>query len=342
MAGTSDVTARESLRKVLANPNLRRIQLAFAGSLLGDWAYATAVTVWAYYEGGATAVGAFQAVRFISMAVAGPLGAVIADRVPRKTFMMTTDAVRAVLVATAALAIAAGSPAIVVYVLAIMAGMVGASFRSAQAGLIPKLVSAPDELTSSNAVAANLENVVVFAGPALGALLIGLIDVEAVFWDHVASFVWSFLLVSAVKVPAEERVAEEEGETEDEPGFLKEVTAGFSMITRDRDLATVSLLAGAQGMVWGALTVFMVIMSLQMLDAGPEGVGYLNAIMGVGTVVGGLVVLTRTTKGRLGQDMAIGVLGWSVPLLLLAASGAIVARASIPSAWAVLTSSNER
>ena len=120
---------------------------------MGDWAYATAITVWAYQEGGATAVGVFQAVRFVAMAVAGPLGAVVADRVPRKTFMLVTDLTRAVLVAVAAVSISLDGPAVVVYVLGVVAAMVGAPFRSAQAGLIPRLVSAPDELTASNAVA---------------------------------------------------------------------------------------------------------------------------------------------------------------------------------------------
>ena len=71
--------------------------------------------------------------------------------------------------------------------------------------------------------------------------------------------------------------------------------------------------------MWGALTVFMVIIAVEMLDVGPQGVGYLNAVMGAATILGGLVVLARVGKGRLGQDMTIGVLGWSLPLVALAA-----------------------
>ena len=42
-----------SLASVFRNPRLRRMQLALAGSLIGDWAYATAVAVFAYGVGGA-------------------------------------------------------------------------------------------------------------------------------------------------------------------------------------------------------------------------------------------------------------------------------------------------
>ena len=322
MTGTSETTARDSMRRVLKNPNLRRIQLAFFGSLTGDWAYATAITVWAYQEGGATAVGIFQAARFIGMAVAGPLGAVVADRVSRKTFMMTTDLIRAVLVSVSAVILMMGGPAVAIYVLSVVAAMVGAPFRSAQAGLIPKLVDTPDELTASNAVAANLENAVLFIGPALGGALVATTDVAVVFWLNVASYLWSFFLVASIRVPAPGPSASAaegvEGDDEAE-GFLREVTTGFATVARDGDLRTVALLAAAQGFVWGALTVFMVIMAVSILDTGAAGVGYLNSIMGVATIGGGLVVLTRVSKGRLGQDMTVGVLGWAIPLIALAA-----------------------
>ena len=329
MAASTEVRARDSLRRVVANRNLRRVQLAFFGSLTGDWAYATAITVWAYTEGGAAAVGAFQAARFVGMAVAGPLGAVVADRVPRRTFMLVTDLIRALLVGVAATSVMTDGPAVIVYVLGVVTAMVGAPFRSAQAGLIPKLVSTPDELTASNAVAANLENIVMFAGPALGAILVGTGSIELVMWLNVATYVWSFLLVAGVRpldavltagpltgdtAPDDDA---DEGTDADE-GLAREVVAGFAVVAKDGDLRTVSLLAAAQGLIWGALTVFMVIIAVEMLDSGPEGVGYLNAIMGVTTIAGGVVVLGRVGKGRLAQDMTVGVLGWSLPLCALA------------------------
>lgn len=324
-----------SVRRVLANGNLRRIQFAFFASVIGDWAYATALTVWAYTDGGAAAVGVFTAVRFIAMAAAGPLGSVVADKVPRRAFMITIDLVRAVLVSLAAVIVVLDGPSSVVYVLGVVVSIVGAPFRSAQAGLIPQLVDRPDELTASNAVASNLENVATFAGPALGALLIGAVDVTTAFWVNVATYVWSMAMVASVKPRAATpsiTISTPEGEpTEGEPtaetkpagirrvqGFFGELAAGFTFVGRDRDLRTVALLAAAQGFVWGTLTVFTVVMAVDMLKTGPEGLGVLNAVMGAATTLGGIVVLSRVGKGRLGQDMAVGVLGWSLPMIALA------------------------
>jgi MFS family permease len=322
---TPEASPRDSLRRVLVNRNLRRVQLAYAASLLGDWAYATAVTVWAYHAGGAQAVGIYTALRFVAMALAGPLGATVADRVSRKMFMVSTDLVRAVLVAAAAVVIGVGGPDAVVYLLGVVTAVVGAPFRSAQAGLIPRLVEQPDELTASNAVAANLENVIVFAGPALGALLVGLFGVGPVFWLNVATFLVSGLLVGGVR-PGPRPAELEDAADDEEPagGLVHEVTAGMKLVARHADLRAVALLAACQGFIWGALTVFTVVLAVRTLAAGASGVGYFDAVMGIGTVVGGLAVLTRIAKGRLGQDMAIGVLGWALPLLVLGAEPSAV------------------
>jgi MFS family permease len=322
MAGTTEVSVWQSLRRVLANQPLRRVQLAFFGSLVGDWAYGTALTVWAYRDGGATAVGAFTAARFVSMAVTSPLGAAIADRVPRRSFMMTLDLVRAGLVSAAAVSLGFGGPSWIVYALGLLAAVVGGPFRAAQAGLIPQLVDEPDQLTAANAVASNLENVVVFAGPAIGATLVGLTGVELVFWVNVGSFLLSFLLVLGVRVPHAEAQPHDrstEHDEDDEGGFFRQITAGFALVIRERDLRTTSLLAFCQGFIWGALMVYLVVLAVTTLHTGPAGVGFLNTVIGAMTVVGGAVVLGRMKRARLGSDMTLGVLGWSLPLIVMAA-----------------------
>ncbi|WP_056793387.1 MULTISPECIES: MFS transporter [unclassified Nocardioides] len=306
--------------QVLANPALRRVQLAFFGSTLGDWAYSTAIVVWAYTAGGATAVGVYLALRFLVGAVAGPIGATVADRVSRKHYMMSVDAIRAALVGAAAVTIGVGGPDLAVYVATLAAVGVGASFRSAQAGLVPRLVDGPAELTAANAVSSNLETVSMFAGPALGALLVATFDVQLVLWLNAATFVWSLALVAAVRVPpaADADTDADEDEPEEGDGFVREVTVGFVELGRNRDLGAVATLAAAQGMLWGALTVFLVIVAVDELGTGPSGVGYLNSVMGVGTVVGGLLLLTRVGRGRLARDMAYGVLGWALPIIAMA------------------------
>ena len=53
----------DAFRGVFANPTIRRVQLAFAGAVIGTYAYGIAIAVFAYQQGGVTAVGVLTAVR---------------------------------------------------------------------------------------------------------------------------------------------------------------------------------------------------------------------------------------------------------------------------------------
>ena len=133
------------------------------------------------------------------MSVAAPVGGTIADRMSRRTFMLLNDGVRLVLVVVAALCIYGGAPAVVVLVLGILVGVVGSSFRAAQAGLIPLLAEDPQQLTASNATAEILESIGLFVGPALGGLLLGFFAIEWVVLFDGLTFVWSMALVYGVR-----------------------------------------------------------------------------------------------------------------------------------------------
>jgi MFS family permease len=169
--------ARSSIVSVFRNPSLRRIQLALAGSMIGDWAYSTAVIVWAYGVGGAKAVGVWGAIRFVLMAIASPLGSALADRLPRKAVMVAADLARAVAVVAATLCLWAGTPAWPIYVLATAASLLGCVFRPAQMALLPSLTDRPEELTAANGTASTIESLAFFVGPAIGATLVAVTNV---------------------------------------------------------------------------------------------------------------------------------------------------------------------
>jgi hypothetical protein len=54
----------------LRNPGLRRLQLAWAGSNLGTWGFGVALSVYAYEQGGAAAVGIVALLRLVPAAIA--------------------------------------------------------------------------------------------------------------------------------------------------------------------------------------------------------------------------------------------------------------------------------
>ncbi|WP_404382533.1 MFS transporter [Knoellia locipacati] len=322
VAGTLRET-RESLRAVFRNPNLRRVQLAFAGSAIGDWAYGTAVAVWAYDIGGAQAVGVWMGVRFALIALCAPFSSALVDRMPLKRVMILSDLARVLLVTAGAVCLFLDAPPWTIYVLATLPGLFATPFMVAQRSMLPVLAERPEELTAANGTASTIESLAFFVGPALGGLLIGISSVPVVFVLNAATFLWSLSLVLGLRVPPraarERRSGASTEEAEAAPGFLAESMEGFRAIGRDRGLVLVTVAASLQTIVAGASAVFMVVMAAEVLGTGPEGLGYLQSVFGVGSVLGGFVAIARSSRGRLAGDLTAGVLLWSLPLILVTA-----------------------
>lgn len=305
----------QSFGEVFRNRDLRRLQLAWAGSLIGNWSYFVALAVYAYDQGGATAVGLVGVIRMLPAALASPFLGALADRYPRKIVMVAADLIRAALMVLAALTIWQGWSQWVVYALVALSTVSGTVFRPAQAALLPHLARSPAELTAANVSSSTLESVGAFVGPALGGVLLAITNAETVFVVNGGSFLWSALLVLAVRgVGAADAPRARPGASHERGGGIGE---GLRTIRQSRDLLALSSLYTAQTLVAGALNVLVVVAALELLDVGESGVGYLNGALGVGGLVGGFVALVLASRGRLAADFGLGVALFGLPLALL-------------------------
>jgi MFS family permease len=308
--------ASESLRVLSAsfrNGDLRRLQLAWLGSTIGNWMYLVALSVYAYERDGAGAVGILWVARLVPAAVLSPPLAAVADRFPRRRVMIASDLVRALLMGVIVVCIAAGGTSLIVYAAAVLATIAGVTFRPAQGALLPRLARSPEELAAANAASSTIESVSAFVGPALGSLVLLTAGTGWVFALNGVSFVWSALLVMAIRPRAAEHDARPGAGQR--AGLLGELTGGLGAITGDRRVATVTGLYAAQTLVAGATNVLVVVAAIELLGAGDAGVGYLYAALGGGGIVGGFVALVLATRGRLATDFAVGVVLCGAPLV---------------------------
>jgi MFS family permease len=301
-----------AFRAVFANRGLRRIQLAWAGSIMGTWAYGIAVVVYAYEQGGATAVGVVTMVRWLAAAVASPFAALLGDRYDRRWVMVGSDLVRAALIGAAALAVFADAPPLVVYALASLVGVAATPFRPAQAALTPTLAETPEQLTAANVTASSIESVGIFGGPALGGLLLVAAGPATVFAVTTATLVWSAVLVAGIPAAHAARAAREPVSIGDE------LLAGFRTIAAERRTRVLVALFSAQTFVDGMLNVLIVVVALKLLDTGQAGVGFLNSAVGVGGLLGALAAAALVGRGKLAADFGVGIFIWGLPIAFVA------------------------
>ena len=291
----------QAFRAVLANRQLRKLQLAFIGSITGEWGFLVALVVYANAHGGAKAISLVLVIRWVAAALTAPWLAYFADRYRRERVMLAADLSRVVAMSAMAAAAFTGAPAAIVFALAGFMAVASKTFRPAQAALLPLLAESPEELTAANVSSTAIESVGSFLGPALGGLLLGLASVGWVFVADALTLLWSAQLVLQIHSRSEaphkaERVS----------AFQKAV-AGFRALGSERDARVIVFLYFCQTVVAGSLRVLSVVVALDLLDIGSSGLGFLNAAVGVGGLIGVAATFALVGRKRLASDFGIGL-----------------------------------
>src|SRR2546428_12593763 len=106
-----------AMREVYRNRSLRRLQFAWAGSIIGTWAFGIALAVYAYHHGGASAIGLVVLIRWLPAAFASPFAGILGDRYPRVLVMIGSDLLRAAAFGGITACVIADAPPVAVYVL---------------------------------------------------------------------------------------------------------------------------------------------------------------------------------------------------------------------------------
>jgi MFS family permease len=306
----------DAFSDVFRNRNLRKLEAAWAGSVIGAWAYTVGISVYAYQHGGATAVGVIAAVRWIAAGVISPFAAVLGDRYDNRWVMASSDLGRTILIAACAVAVAGGAPAMIVYVLSVLVTVSTTPFRPAEAALTPSLSRTPEELTAANVVATTIESLGMFGGPALGGLLLAASGTVTVFVVTAGCHLWSALLISTIRPP--QQVKEPVTGPDEAEGGLGELLAGLRTTVQESRLRLLIGLCSAQAFVDGMLNVLIVVIALKLLHGDEAAVGYLNSAVGIGGLIGAVVTAALVARKRLASDFGLGVFIWGLPIALVA------------------------
>jgi MFS family permease len=293
-------------------PDLRRAQLAFGSTYASEWAFTVALGVVAFRDGGATAVGIVALIRMLPSALIAPFATAVADRVRRDRVLIWISVIRAAALGAAAVVIAVDLSTVFVYVLAVIATIPFTAFRPAHSALLPALCETPTELTAANASRGLLDSASILVGPLLAALLLDISGPEAVFVLIAGLSLWSALLVGLIDYEPAPR------ETPPAPIRIAADTAdGLRAIAAHSDVTMLLGLAAVQALTRGALSVFTVVVAIELLETGEPGVGVLTAAVGIGALVGSLGASVLVGSRRLAAYTGVGIALWGTPLAVI-------------------------
>jgi hypothetical protein len=308
-----------AVRDVLTVPEVRWLELGWGCSVTGELSGAIAVSIYAFHQGGAALVGVYGTARMLPAAVVAPVVMGLSGQMRRELLLRMATGIRAVLLGAAAATAVAGGPAAAVIALAAASSMLASTYRPLLIAILPWVVRSPVELGAVNVLATTMENTGTLAGPAAAAALLAsgpiplAVGVSSGFLAAATLLLWRVRLYQQHPGPAPTRKR-----------ALTDPVRGLADLGRVAPPAGMAVLLFAQTFVKGALSVLLVVLALDVLQAGSDVVGWLYAAMGVGGVAGGVVAAAVVRASRLGRAFVAGLLLWGLPLALLAPAVGIV------------------
>jgi MFS family permease len=343
---------------VVRSPSLLRVQFALLVFSMAEIASWIAILVYAYDRGGATESGIVAFAQLAPAVVFAPIGAAMGDRIPRIRMLALAHVAFAAATLLGAALLLADVDALLVYGAAILAGLALTLVRPAHAAVLPTIARTPSELTAANVATGTVENVGVLVGSVAGGLLLAETGAAGVWLVAGIGLVLGFLAVvgmhpaivvrrqrleltldeegpgPAIPVPAAvdaARAAEVAVVASPRGGgaVIHEILAGLRIIHGEPNLRVVVLVLGLSMMLVGVLDVLGVVLALDVLDAGEQGVGLISGALGAGGLLGAGIAISLVGRHHLllPMVMAAVVIGLGigasglVPVLAVALLG---------------------
>lgn len=305
---------RPDLARPLVHRDFRLLLAAFATSRAGDFLYTIALVVYVVQVTGSSAwVSATVVVRVVPLVLGATFAGLLADRVDRRRLMVACDLLRCVVMLAIAAVAALDGPILLVVLLVGLTTLFGMPYSPAFYASLPRLVPERD-LASANSLVSTIECLCLVVGPGIGGLIVTAASPSWAFVVNAATFLISALFVLRATVPP----AEPTEDDADDVGTFRGIRLGIRTLTSDRVLATLSVALLAITFIYGFEMVYLVLVARDLLGMGASGVGYLDAAVGVGGLVGAVVAPRLARSHRPRMVIALVVAFNALPMALLA------------------------
>jgi MFS family permease len=237
---------------VLRDRTFRGLFTAQLVALVGTGLATVALGLLAWHLAGDDAgvvLGTALAIKMVAYVTLAPLAAAVAERLPRRAFLVALDLIRAVVV----LALPFVTEVWQVYVLIFLLQAASAGFTPAFQATIPDVLPAERDYTNALSLMRLTEDMEQIASPLIAAALLTVVSFPVLFGGTVVGFAASALLVAVTALPPRAR-----GEPQ---GFRSAVTKGvriYLATPRLRGLMVMGMAVAAAGAMVYVSTVVLV------------------------------------------------------------------------------------
>ncbi|GAA4606856.1 MFS transporter [Actinoallomurus liliacearum] len=268
---------------VLRERDFRRFFIGQSASLLGDGMVGVALAFAVLDLTGSPAdLGYVLAARTIPMIAGLPAGGVLADRLPRRWIMVAADLARFVGQGTMA-ALLVGGHAAIWELAACQAvhGMSAALFSPASTGLVPAIVPG-EHLQQANALRGLALSIGRIGGPVLSGLLVATVGPGWAIAADAATFAISAIMLARLRLPAHRPAPAQ--------SFVRDLREGWTEFSSRTWVWTLVAAASLTNLLFAAFYVLGPA-ATALASGGPATWAAIQAVLGVGALIGGLIAL---------------------------------------------------
>jgi MFS family permease len=289
------------------NRNFRQLWLGQVVSQMGDWFDTIALyTIILNLTGSGRDVGLLLVARFVPSFIFGPVSGVVADRFSRRTIMIWSDLLRA-LVVLGFLFVRRADQLWVIYVLTVLQLALSTFFEPAKTAAVPSIV-ADRELVAANAISSVTWSVMLTLGAAMGGVITGWFGTNAAFILDALSYVLSAALIFNVRLPKRPKRERQKLSVGQALG-ISETLEGARYVKRRPGVLALLLVKPAWGLGGGIMTL-LAVFGERIFPVGKSaatGIGVLFAARGIGTAVGPIVARRLAGEGKNSLTISIGI-----------------------------------
>lgn len=250
-----------------------------------------AIIIWLSLETGSAEMLAWAAIAgMLPQTLIGPFTGALIDRWDRKRIMMFADSFIAL--CTLVLAILFWLDIAQIWHIFGLLGLrsIGSAFHMPAMQASVPLLAPTDQLTRIAGVNQIIASVSQIAGPALGAMLITIWDIEYVLLFDVAGAMMAVTSLFFVHIPNPDK------EENKERDILKEMKEGAMIILRNRGLSLVFFYSILVVFFLVPISVLFPLMTLEYFNGTEFQAGIIEAIWSVGALVGGAIMGAKVYK----------------------------------------------
>ena len=260
----------------LRNPTFRHLFAAQLVALIGTGLATVALGLLAWQLAGNNAgavLGTALAIKMVAYVTLAPLAAAIAERLPRRAFLVALDLIRAGVIAFLPFVDQVWQ----VYLLIFFLQAASAGFTPAFQATIPDVLKDEGDYTNALSLLRLAEDLEQLASPILAAALLTVVSFPVLFLGTVIGFIASALLVVTARLPA--RAAKEPSH------FWADVTKGIRIYTRTPRLRGLMIMEAAVAAAGAMVYVNTVVLVQARLGLGAESVALAFAGFGAGSMM---------------------------------------------------------